>query len=100
MIRCARAKSSLCYPEVFHRFCGYLDAYEKFFSFVSDDAACALSSGRRMNFTPPSKKVLERGAETGLTIFVTRRLVGALVVAPADHSGKFAEKMPSQRRIR
>jgi hypothetical protein len=79
MIRCARAKSSLCYPEVFHRFCGYLDAYEKFFSFLSDDAACTLSSGRRMNFAPPSKKVLERGAETGLAVFVSH--------SPGEHAG-------------
>jgi hypothetical protein len=33
MIRCARAKSSLGYPEVFHRFCGYLRRAENFFYF-------------------------------------------------------------------
>jgi hypothetical protein len=62
MIRCVRAKSSLCYPEVFHRFCGYLRHVEKISSCFSDDAARALSSGWRMNFAPPPKKVLERGA--------------------------------------
>ena len=31
MIRRVRAKSSLGYPEVFHRFCGYLAARGNFF---------------------------------------------------------------------
>jgi hypothetical protein len=31
MIRCMRAKSSLSYPEVFHRFCGYLTTHGNFF---------------------------------------------------------------------
>ena len=31
MIRRVRAKSSLCYPEVVHRFCGYLATRENFF---------------------------------------------------------------------
>jgi hypothetical protein len=31
MIRRVRAKSSLSYPEVFHRFCGYLVTHGNFF---------------------------------------------------------------------
>jgi hypothetical protein len=65
MIRRVRAKSSLGYPEVFHRFCGYLcDARRRARNFFSA-AARALSSGRRLNFRRSRKKFRERGDEAG-----------------------------------
>jgi hypothetical protein len=66
MIRCVRAKSSMGYPEVFHRFCGYLRGTEKFSEFFSCDESLALSSGSRLNFAPASKKVFELGAERSI----------------------------------
>jgi hypothetical protein len=65
MIRCVRAKSSMGYPEVFHRFCGYLWRAEKFCEFFSSDRSHALSSGERMNFAPLAKKVLARACDAG-----------------------------------
>jgi hypothetical protein len=52
MIRRMRAKSSLSYPEVFHRFCGYLRARARREFFFACAATRALSRGRRMNFPP------------------------------------------------
>jgi hypothetical protein len=66
MIRCVRAKSSMGYPEVFHRFCGYLCDVEKIFEIFSCDESSTLSSGSRMNFAPASKKVFELGDERSL----------------------------------
>jgi hypothetical protein len=58
MIRCVRAMSSMGYPEVFHRFCGYLRAAREDLKIFSCDRSLALSSGRRMNFRSLAKKVL------------------------------------------
>jgi hypothetical protein len=60
MIRRVRAKSSLSYPEVFHRFCGYLVDAWRHTEIFSGAAARALSSGRRMNFRARRKKFRER----------------------------------------
>jgi hypothetical protein len=47
------------YPEVFHRFCGYLEPRKKFLKFFSGAGSHALSSGRPLNFCSPAKKVLD-----------------------------------------
>jgi hypothetical protein len=44
MIRRVRAKSSLCYPEVFHRFCGYLRDAGKIFR-AAAGARCQAGDG-------------------------------------------------------
>src|SRR4030095_14450105 len=59
MIRCVRAKSSMGYPEVFHRFCGYLEAQKNFLKIFSGDESHALSRSRRLNFRRLSKILLQ-----------------------------------------
>jgi hypothetical protein len=66
MIRCVRAKSSMGYPEVFHRFCGYLGGAEKIFRIFYCDESYALSSGSRLNFAPASKKFRVLGTESSI----------------------------------
>jgi hypothetical protein len=60
MIRCPRAKSSLCYPEVFHRFCGYLDANEKFFIVRLGRRSMPVVKRQTDELCPCAKKVLDR----------------------------------------
>ena len=52
MIRRVFAKSSLCYPEVFHRFCGYLRDAREFFA-ATLRSRC--QAGRALNFRPRAK---------------------------------------------
>jgi hypothetical protein len=59
MIRCVRAMSSMGYPEVFHRFCGYLESQKKFLKFFSGGESQALSRSRRLNFRRLPKKLLQ-----------------------------------------
>src|SRR6185436_6572069 len=59
MIRCVRAMSSMGYPEVFHRFCGYLESQKKFLKFFSGAESQALSRSRRLNFRRLPKKLLQ-----------------------------------------
>ena len=57
MIRCVRAKSSMGYPEVFHRFCGYLEPRKFFLKIFSGNESRALSRSRRLNFRRLTKKL-------------------------------------------
>jgi hypothetical protein len=124
MIRCVRAKSSMGYPEVFHRFCGYLGGAEKIFRIFYCDESYALSSGSRLNFAPASKKFRVLGTESsicnrtqisglwvgrsggascahGICASLRSRLQPdfALAVARTVQPRKFVEKMPSRASI-
>jgi hypothetical protein len=47
MIRCIRAMSSMGYPEVFHRFCGYLEPkkFRRNFFRPTDRTRCQAADG-------------------------------------------------------
>jgi hypothetical protein len=60
MIRRMRAKSSLCYPEVVHRFCGYLARVEIFLALRRWARAVKRQTDE---LSLADKKVFERRAE-------------------------------------
>jgi hypothetical protein len=93
MIRCVRAKSSMGYPEVFHRFCGYLRGAANFSEIFSGAESRALSRSRRLNFHPPPKKFR---STPPTPVWCA---VALSPVARAVQLRNFSEKMPSQGRI-
>jgi hypothetical protein len=96
MIRCVRAMSSMGYPEVFHRFCGYLCAAKNFQEIFRATHRYALSSGRRMNFGSLAKKfwsALRRCRDRHFS--PTPQCAVARTVQPRN----FAEKIPSRASI-
>jgi hypothetical protein len=101
------------YPEVFHRFCGYLWAAKKFREIFSCDDSLALSSGRRMNFASLAKKssaisrALLRHCRAPPAFPRTRKSIrlptfAATTLAPVARSVQlrnFAAKIPSRASI-
>jgi hypothetical protein len=62
MIRCVRAMSSMGYPEVFHRFCGYLSSREKLSRNFSRDPSLRVVKRQTDELWLASEKILERAA--------------------------------------
>jgi hypothetical protein len=65
MIRRTCAKSSLSYPEVFHRFCGYLCDRARRARIFFGAAPCVLSSREIPELLRAAKKIRELPREAG-----------------------------------
>jgi hypothetical protein len=111
MIRRVRAKSSVCYPEVFHRFCGYLRGVEKFLEISSCAESHALSSSRRMNFGRLAKKVSRQlllreqcsRENRGENAVAATHQLRSLLVGPVAQwlvQGTHRQTVPSRRKPR